>query len=67
MIETGASILDPKARPEHHRGVQARIQQEAAMGWVVEPYYRIGLSRNLQGFRWYTTQYYLISQMTFTK
>lgn len=67
MIETGASILDPKARLEHHKGVQERIQEEAAMGWVVEPFYRVGLSRSLQGFRWYTTQYYLVSQMSFIK
>ena len=46
---------------------QQRIQDEAAMGWVVEPYYRVGLSRNLQGFRWYTTQFYLVSQLTFIK
>lgn len=67
MIETGASILDPKARLEHHKGVQERIQEEAAMGWVVEPYYRVGLSRNIQGFHWYTTQFYLISQISFIK
>ena len=43
------------------------VPQQAAMGWVVEPYYRVGLSRNLQGFHWYTTQFYLVSQMTFIK
>ena len=37
MIESGASIIDPAARLEHHKGVQQRIQDEAAMGWVVEP------------------------------
>ena len=67
MIESGASIIDPAARLEHHKGVQQRIQDEAAMGWVVEPYYRVGLSRNLQGFHWYTTQFYLVSQLTFIK
>ena len=67
MIESGASIIDPAKRLEHHKGVQQRIQDEAAMGWVVEPYYRVGLSRNLQGFRWYTTQFYLVSQLTFIK
>jgi peptide/nickel transport system substrate-binding protein len=67
MIESGAPLIDPAARLEHHKGVQQRIQDEAAMGWVVEPYYRVGLSRNLQGFRWYTTQFYLVSQLTFIK
>jgi peptide/nickel transport system substrate-binding protein len=67
MIETGASIMDPAKRLEHHKGVQQRIQSEAAMGWVVEPYYRVGLSSNLQGFHWYTTQFYQVYQMSFIK
>jgi peptide/nickel transport system substrate-binding protein len=67
LIETGAPIIDPAKRLEHHKGVQAKIQEGAPMGYTVEPYFRIGLSRNLQGFRWYTTQYYLVSQMSFIK
>ena len=67
LIETGASIVDPKARLEHHKGVQTKIQQGAPMGYTVEPYFRIGLSRNIEGFHWYTTQYYLVSQMSFIK
>ena len=67
LIETGASIVDPKARLEHHKGVQAKIQEGAPMGYTIEPYFRIGLSRNIEGFHWYTTQYYLVSQMSFIK
>jgi ABC-type transport system substrate-binding protein len=67
LIETGASIVDPKARLEHHKGVQTKIQEGAPMGYTVEPYFRIGLSRNIEGFHWYTTQYYLVSQMSFIK
>ena len=40
LIETGASIVDPKARLEHHKGVQAKIQEGAPMGYTVEPYFR---------------------------
>lgn len=63
--EEGAIITDPQKRIEFHKQVQERIQEEAAFGWSVEPYYRIGLSNKLQGFRWYTTQYYRIDQMSF--
>ena len=65
LIETGAPIVDPAKRLEHHKGVQAKIQEGAPMGYTVEPYFRIGLSRNLQGFHWYTTQYYEVYQMSF--
>lgn len=67
LIATGAGILDPKQRLEHHKGVQARIQEQAAFGWSVEPYFRIGVSKKLQGFRWYTTQYYEVHEMSFAE
>jgi peptide/nickel transport system substrate-binding protein len=67
LIEEGAPIMDPQARQEHHKGVQARIQEQAAFGWTVEPYFRIGISRKLEGFRWYTTQYYLVREMSFAE
>ena len=67
LIETGAPIMDPAERLEHHKGVQARIQEQAAFGWSVEPYFRIGISRKLEGFRWYTTQYYLVREMSFAE
>ena len=37
------------------------------MGYTIEPYSASGLSRNIEGFHWYTTQYYLVSQMSFIK
>ena len=67
LIETGAGIVDPKARMEHHKGVQERIQEQAAFGWTVEPYFRIGISKKLQGFHWYTTQNYQVYEMSFTE
>jgi len=65
MEEAGASITDPQKRIEFHKAVQERIQEQAAFGWSVEPYYRIGISNKLRGFRWYTTQYYEVYQMSF--
>jgi peptide/nickel transport system substrate-binding protein len=65
MEEEGASITDPQKRIEFHKAVQERIQEQAAFGWSVEPYYRIGISNKLRGFRWYTTQYYEVYQMSF--
>ena len=52
LIETGAGIVDAEQRLEHHKGVQQRIQEQSAFGWTVEPYFRIGLSSNLKGWRW---------------
>jgi peptide/nickel transport system substrate-binding protein len=65
MEEEGASITDPQKRIEFHEAVQERIQEQAAFGWSVEPYYRSGISNKLRGFRWYTTQYYEVYQTSF--
>ena len=65
MEEEGAIITDPQKRIDFHKAVQERIQEQAAFAWSVEPYYRIGISNALQGFRWYTTQYYEVSEMSF--
>ena len=40
-------------------------QYVPSFGWSVEPYYRIGIAKNLEGFHWYTTQYYDVYQMSF--
>lgn len=40
-------------------------QYVPSFGWSVEPYYRIGIAKNLEGFHWYTTQYYEVYQMSF--
>jgi peptide/nickel transport system substrate-binding protein len=66
-ILSGAGILDPKQRLEHHKGVQQRIQEQAAFGWSVEPYFRIGVSKRIKNWRWYTTQYYEVHEMELTK
>lgn len=67
IIQTGAGILDPKQRLEHHKGVQQRIQEQAAFGWSVEPYFRIGVSKRIKNWRWYTTQYYEVHEMELTE
>ena len=67
LIETGAGIVDAEQRLEHHKGVQKRIQEQSAFGWTVEPYFRIGLSSNLKGWRWYTAQYYKLHEMEFVE
>ena len=67
LIETGAGIVDAEQRLEHHKGVQQRIQEQSAFGWTVEPYFRIGLSSNLKGWRWYTAQYYKLHEVEFVE
>ena len=65
LIEEGKTIVDPAQRIEFHKQIQKRIQEQAAFGWTVEPYYRVGLSGALSGFRWYPTQYYRVDLMKF--
>ena len=67
LIETGAGIVDAEQRLEHHKGVQQRIQEQSAFGWTVEPYFRIGLSSNLKGWRWHTAQYYKLHEVEFVE
>ena len=67
LIQEGTTIVDPEERIEFYQQIQKRIQEQAAFGWTVEPYYRVGLAANLDGFRWYPTQYYRADLMKFAE
>ena len=60
----GSAIADAEERIEFHKDLQSHIREDAAFGWVVEPYFRIGVSRAITGFRWFTTQYYKVALMS---
>lgn len=64
QLTLGSGISDPDERIEFHKGLQSYIRDQAAFGWVVEPYFRIGVSNSLSGFRWFTTQYYKVALMS---
>ncbi len=57
-------VVDPAARIECHAGIQEHIHDRAPLGWIGEQYFAVGLSRAVSGFRWYTTQYYHVNEMS---
>ena len=63
-LKDAEGVVDPEARIAAHAGIQEHIHDQAPLGWIGEHYYAVGLSRKISGFRWYTTQYYHVSEMT---
>ena len=56
--------MEPDARIAAHEGIQEYIHDLAPLGWIGEHYFAVGLSRKVSGFRWYTTQYYHVNEMS---
>lgn len=67
MLEEGASIVDSAERNTFHRATEERIHAAATLGWIAEPSYVNAMSANLSGWKWFTTQYYKVGEMSFTK
>ena len=67
LLEEGASIVDSDQRNSFHRSVEERIHEAATLGWIAEPSYVNAMSANLSGWKWFTTQYYKVSEMSFAK
>ncbi|MBT7291501.1 MAG: hypothetical protein HN838_03135, partial [Rhodospirillaceae bacterium] len=63
-LKDAEGVVDQAARIAAHAGIQEHIHDQAPLGWIGEHYYAVGLSRKISGFRWYTTQYYHVSEMT---
>ena len=58
------------SRLEHSIGILlellARHQASATfftLGWIAEPFYVNAMSDHLEGWKWFTTQYYKVSEM----
>ena len=64
VLKDGEGVVDPDARIAAHAGIQEHIHDLAPLGWIGEHYFAVGLSRKVGGFRWYTTQYYHVSEMS---
>lgn len=62
-IAAGVPVVDPQERAAAHEKPQRIIHDEAALAWIVEPYYLAAMSKSLEGWRWYPTQYYRINTM----
>jgi peptide/nickel transport system substrate-binding protein len=67
MLQEGASIVDSAERNAFHRAAEERIHGAATLGWIAEPSYVNAMSANLSGWKWFTTQYYKVGEMSFTK
>jgi peptide/nickel transport system substrate-binding protein len=62
-IAAGVPVVNPEERAAVHEKPQRIIHEEAALAWIVEPYYLAAMSKSLAGWRWYPTQYYRISDL----
>lgn len=62
-ISAGVPIVDPDERKSAHELPQRQIHEDAALAWIVEPYFLAGMSASVHGWRWYPTQYYRVSDL----
>jgi peptide/nickel transport system substrate-binding protein len=59
--------VDTAERNAFHRPAQQIINKSATLGWIAEPHYVNAMSANLEGWKWFTTQYYKVGEMSFAK
>lgn len=59
--------LSGQDRINCNQSAEQIIENDATLGWIAEPDYLIGLSDKLAGWGWYTTQYYHVASMSYTK
>ena len=64
VLQDGQGVVDAEARIAAHAGIQEHIHDQAPLGWIGEHYFAVGLSRKVSNFRWYTTQYYHVAEMS---
>ena len=60
-------LADSARRNAFHRPIEKRIHEAATLGWIAEPSYVNAMSASLSGWKWFTTQYYKVSEMSFTQ
>jgi len=63
ILQEGASIVDTAKRNAFHQPAEERINESATLGWIAEPFYVNAMSDKLEGWKWFTTQYYKVSEM----
>jgi peptide/nickel transport system substrate-binding protein len=59
--------LSGAARLKCNKPAENIIYNSATLGWINEPDYLSAVSSNVGGWGWYTTQYYHVSSMYYTK
>jgi peptide/nickel transport system substrate-binding protein len=63
ILAEGATIVDSAQRNAFHAPAEEQISKDAALGWIAEPYYVNAMSAKVSGWKWFTTQYYKVSEM----
>ncbi|QOF75503.1 ABC transporter substrate-binding protein (plasmid) [Aminobacter sp. SR38] len=63
-IAKGVPIVSPAERAAAHETPQRQIHNDAALGWIVEPYFLTGMASSVEGWRWYPTQYYRVNDLS---
>jgi peptide/nickel transport system substrate-binding protein len=64
LLKEGRGIVDQDERFAFHEELQRIVHEDAPLAWITEPYFLIGIANDLQGWGWYTTQYYRVSEMS---
>ncbi len=64
ILKDGTIVVDTAERNKVHEAAQQQISKDAAIGWIAEPYYVNAMTEKLSGWKWFTTQYYKVAEMT---
>lgn len=64
LLVEGRGIVNLEERFKFHEALQKQVHEDAPLAWITEPYFLIGIAKDLQGWGWYTTQYYRVSEMS---
>jgi peptide/nickel transport system substrate-binding protein len=64
ILADGSVTVDTAKRNAMHAPAEDIISQEAAVGWIAETYYVNAMSDKITGWKWFTTQYYKVGEMT---
>lgn len=63
LIQEGNELTEQTDRNEFSEQIQQIVSEEAALGWITEPFYLMGLRDNIENWGWYTTQHYLVKTL----
>jgi peptide/nickel transport system substrate-binding protein len=63
LIDEGNARIEQSERNDVSVQAQEIVSNEAAVGWITEPYYLIGLRDNVENWGWYSTQHYLVKSL----
>lgn len=64
LLKEGRGIVNLEERLAFHEELQRKVHNDAPLAWITEPYFLMGVASNLQGWGWYTCQYYRVSEMS---